>query len=74
MKEFFEEIKKNVTIIEKNNKEIKDFNELIESFKINEEKLLEEIKDHEENEQKFMGQVKKIKRIMEYMTIFLLLE
>ena len=44
-------------IIEKNSKEIRDFNDLIENFKRNEERLLEEIKEQEENEQKFMGQV-----------------
>ena len=57
VKEFFEEIKKNGEIIEKNSKEIRDFNDLIENFKRNEERLLEEIKEQEENDQKFMGQV-----------------
>ena len=57
VKEFFEEIKKNGEIFEKNSKEIRDLNDLIENFKRNEERLLEEIKEQEENEQKFMGQV-----------------
>jgi len=57
IKDFFEEINKSSVLLEKSAKEIKDLNELNEIYRKNEEKFIEEMHDHEENEEKFMNQV-----------------
>lgn len=57
LKDFFEEISKNLEAYEKYNKEVKDLNEKILMLQENEEKMLQEIHEHEENEEKFMNQV-----------------
>ena len=53
---------------------MKDLNELNEVYKKNEEKFIEEMHDHEENEEKFMNQVLIFLYNQFYHMIFLYLE
>ena len=66
IKDFYEEILRCSVLYEKSAKEIREVQEKLEAARANEEKLLEEVRDHEENEDKFMGQVNFIEILLKF--------